>query len=553
MSLPPVRVLVVDDTLVNRKILQACLGQIKLPGLTLEVDSVENGQEAVDLHAVRRHDLILMDVMMPVMGGLDAARLIRDVDQETTIIFVSASSDEDMILNSFDFGIGFISKPIRPAVMTKNIAAHVQSIMTRKEAARLTDEHRAELALAGSIIEQLQQRVSAGTGVETYVHSLQDSSGDTVMHLNTTSGKTYVLHADCVGHGLPAALTMIPAIPVFEAMAKKGFDVAQIAIEMNRTLRRLMPVGRFIAAALIQLDHHTGRGAIANCGLPPAVIASPERFELLKSKNLPLGMVSPADFEVETEDFNLYPGERLWAMSDGLTELLDEETLIICMSGGTLRSLQAALLASEVLARQHDDISISTIEWRPDVVNVPTTSHGQASCNPTTCPLCPLLPIHLSIRLTAQDLKKASTMEQLLATIQGAGLAQYVQGAVATVLVELYTNALDHGLLGLTSESKYSGRFTEYLQARELALEELTDGVIQVDAWTETVNGVRKLHIKVHDSGLGYEVDEPAVIEQEDTALAGRGLPLIRQLAEQVLVTNQGTCTEVVLVDTPTP
>lgn len=108
------RVLVVEDNLVNRKVVVAMLMK-----LNFEVVSVENGQEAVDaIMQGMRPDLVLMDVQMPVMDGLEATKRIRQWEGETrqphlTIIALTAGAFEDDRRHCIACGMDdFLAKPI---------------------------------------------------------------------------------------------------------------------------------------------------------------------------------------------------------------------------------------------------------------------------------------------------------------------------------------------------------------------------------------------------------------------------------------------------------
>jgi len=74
-----------------------------------------NGVEAVKLHAEKHPDLVLMDIQMPELNGLDATRLIRKVDQEVPIIALTAfafESDRRAFMEAG--GSDYMSKPIDP-------------------------------------------------------------------------------------------------------------------------------------------------------------------------------------------------------------------------------------------------------------------------------------------------------------------------------------------------------------------------------------------------------------------------------------------------------
>lgn len=67
------RVLIVDDIFTNRLLLAEVLRS-----LDIEFDQVENGREAIDAFEKTHYDLILMDIEMPVMNGLETTKYIRE-------------------------------------------------------------------------------------------------------------------------------------------------------------------------------------------------------------------------------------------------------------------------------------------------------------------------------------------------------------------------------------------------------------------------------------------------------------------------------------------
>ena len=108
-------VLVVDDNLVNRKVVEALLKK-----LGVRAECLENGQEAVDaVLGGKRPDLILMDVQMPVMDGLEATKRIRQWEQDSphphvTIVALTAGAFEEDRQHCIAAGMDdFLPKPIR--------------------------------------------------------------------------------------------------------------------------------------------------------------------------------------------------------------------------------------------------------------------------------------------------------------------------------------------------------------------------------------------------------------------------------------------------------
>jgi CheY-like chemotaxis protein len=107
-------VLVVDDSSTNRFLLTRMLEQRGHSTV-----SAENGVEAVEASGLESFDVVLMDVMMPVMGGFEATRLIRETQSSSevrpSIVAVSAFADSANIERAEDAGMdGFLAKPVKP-------------------------------------------------------------------------------------------------------------------------------------------------------------------------------------------------------------------------------------------------------------------------------------------------------------------------------------------------------------------------------------------------------------------------------------------------------
>jgi CheY-like chemotaxis protein len=108
-------VLLAEDHPINRAVIEAILST-----LSVELTSVENGQEAVEAFAAEAYDVVLMDLQMPVMDGLTAIREIRKLEGEagrerTPILAVTANAMAAHVTASLDAGADrHLSKPILP-------------------------------------------------------------------------------------------------------------------------------------------------------------------------------------------------------------------------------------------------------------------------------------------------------------------------------------------------------------------------------------------------------------------------------------------------------
>lgn len=115
------KVLVVDD---DPDIVELLQYNLKKEGY--EVSVAENGRKAIEVAQVVKPDVILMDVMMPVLDGIAACRQLRDMNdfRHTHIIFLTARSEEFSEVAAFEAGADdFITKPIKPRALLSRLAA----------------------------------------------------------------------------------------------------------------------------------------------------------------------------------------------------------------------------------------------------------------------------------------------------------------------------------------------------------------------------------------------------------------------------------------------
>jgi diguanylate cyclase (GGDEF)-like protein/PAS domain S-box-containing protein len=138
--------LVVDDEESNRDMLSR-----RLRRAGYQVEAAGSGQEALDRIANSPYELVLLDVMMPEMSGLDMLRLLRGsyAPNELPVIMVSALNESKKIVEALKIGANdYVTKPIDFAVTL----ARIESQLTRKEteAALRTSEERYALAARGS-------------------------------------------------------------------------------------------------------------------------------------------------------------------------------------------------------------------------------------------------------------------------------------------------------------------------------------------------------------------------------------------------------------------
>ena len=122
-----VRILLVEDNSVNQKVAVLMLNK-----LGLRVDVAANGIEAVDSFKRQSYDIILMDVQMPEMDGIEATRIIREKstsDSGPIIFAMTAGVTENERERCIEVGMnGFIHKPVKTDIFRKVISDALEGI-----------------------------------------------------------------------------------------------------------------------------------------------------------------------------------------------------------------------------------------------------------------------------------------------------------------------------------------------------------------------------------------------------------------------------------------
>ena len=151
----PSTILVADDEPINRALIQR-----RLERAGYRVLVAQNGRDAVDVARRERPDLIILDVMMPVMDGLEACRLIKDDDatRDTPVIFLSARDETDIKVSGLSLGANdYISKPFKAEELLARVYVAMRLKRERDQLRKRAEEavERAEVAQERAMTDAL--------------------------------------------------------------------------------------------------------------------------------------------------------------------------------------------------------------------------------------------------------------------------------------------------------------------------------------------------------------------------------------------------------------
>ena len=548
MSEPSYRVLIADDNAVDRKVLSTI---VRKAGYQV-VDAVD-GNDALDKFRSDRPDMVLLDALMPGKDGFQVADEIKSASGEdfTPIIFLTSLTDASELARCLDAGgDDFLTKPYNQIILKAKLAAMARMREMHQMMQTQRDEiskHHMQLVADQEAAKAVFDNVAHSRQLECDFirHLLSPMSvfnGDVLLASLTPAKQLCVLLGDFTGHGLAAAIGAMPLADAFYGMTAKGFSLPEILRECNQKLGSVLPSGYFCCAVAMLIDFNRCTVEYWNGGVPTAYLrrAATNQVVPLQSMNLPLGILGPDKFKDETLVVEGFPGDRLFLATDGVIEARNEaqdyfgadrlEQIVRDSAPEALfDDIQAAVY--DYMNGRDDDITMVEIKLVPfaEVDRAVQPTLIESDTGPTDW--------KLAYELGPSSLKEFNPLPMLQQILMQAPYLRKKATEIYTVLAELYSNGLEHGVLGLDSELKRSVEgFAEYYQARARALEHVT-GFVRFEIAGAFVDGTVNLTIKVIDSGEGFDyakLDDEITREVSENQYHGRGVRLLRDLCQEV-------------------
>jgi len=344
------RILAIDDTPANL----LALGAVLEDDVDLRVAT--SGRAGLALAAQSLPDLILLDVMMPVMDGYETCRQLKQDPRLSTIpvIFLTALSSMDAESTGLSLGAAdYITKPINVAIARHRIRNLLEREGLRREVTTQRDElqsligklteSRTQLEAAqlreldiGRNIQRtlLQGEVPQGINracFDFFCEPSQGVDGDFFDIHHLTADCFDVLVGDVMGKGVQAALIGAALKANYhQALADLLMTLsgepclptpAQVINQLHQMLTpRLIALASFATLALYRFDLQAGTLTYVNAGHTPGLLKRSDKSdaEVILGDNLPIGVMAQERY---TElQLPIAPGDSLLLFSDGITE-----------------------------------------------------------------------------------------------------------------------------------------------------------------------------------------------------------------------------------------
>jgi sigma-B regulation protein RsbU (phosphoserine phosphatase) len=402
MAATQATVLIVDDEELNRDGLARALRRHGY-----EAVAAGSGDEAIELLCERQFDLVLLDIMMPGMSGLEVLKFLRRVDSlvDLPIIMVTAKGDSQDMVEALELGANdYITKPldmsvalarIRTQLALRRSVAQVKELKGKLEAqnrelrtateglAAANDRHTRDLAAAARVqrafLPALPPEVPGARFAWTFEPSGQ-FAGDYLNVFRLGDGHAGLCVRDVSGHGVAAALLSVTLSQLLARVADgPGSTVvppAEVTARLGRELSCAATAGYPCSLLYGVLTLNSGEFRFVSAGHPgPVHLTEGKPPAKLEVTNFPVG-VGVGGYEEQA--VSLLPGDRLALYSDGLIGVRNAEgehfgigRLLAALDEGRRLPLADALGALVRVVEEwrggvsrQDDISVLLVERR---------------------------------------------------------------------------------------------------------------------------------------------------------------------------------------------
>ncbi|WP_419174765.1 SpoIIE family protein phosphatase [Desulfosediminicola sp.] len=307
-------ILVVDDNEINRDICAISLEHLNLP-----IYNAENGEMGLTIAKDIIPDIILLDIMMPIIDGFEMLACLKaDANlKDIPVLMLTARTETKSIVKALDAGANdYLQKPFAE----EELVARVKTLLRNRYLERRVKEDISDGArIQARFLTDAHSTVSLFNeiGIEACVYNKAHGpvSGDFFLTRKSDSTVSLFLGDSC-GHGLSAALISMRIIGLLHQIKNNGNSPAAVLDTMNTDLCGLLTTEKFIAASAFAFTSDIC--TMSNAAQPYPLLVNNSGIHELVLNGLPLAMVSSSPYKEIS--FTFQQGDRLILYTDGIVE-----------------------------------------------------------------------------------------------------------------------------------------------------------------------------------------------------------------------------------------
>jgi sigma-B regulation protein RsbU (phosphoserine phosphatase) len=339
MDSGPGHLLVVDDNEMNRDLLSRRLSK---KGYRVQV--AEGGARALEMIGTEAFDLVLLDIMMPGMDGMEVLERVRGDHgpDELPVIMATAKTESEDIVAALKLGANdYVTKPFDFPVVLARVQTQLAVKKGRDALAKAHHRMKKDLEAAARIQQTLlpAQNVDIpGVRCAWRYVPCDELAGDTLNVIPLGDGITGLYVLDVSGHGVSSSLLsvilsrLMSGAPDSSSVLRTRRDgssetniatPAEVAQELSRRFPYNKETFQYFTIVYATLDMDQRLFTYVSAGHPPVVHLRRGSDPVLHtSTGSPIALVpaelSPSEYEEST--VKLEPGDRLYLLSDGIPE-----------------------------------------------------------------------------------------------------------------------------------------------------------------------------------------------------------------------------------------
>ncbi|MBF0273709.1 MAG: fused response regulator/phosphatase [Nitrospinae bacterium] len=298
----------------------------------------KNGKEGLEMFHTISPDIIVSDIRMPEMTGLEMAREILSDNDEIPIIITTAFNDERYLIDSISIGIReYIKKPVEFNRLIKAIQRLTLQITTKKELKHAMDtlihQHKTmqyDIKSSGMLQKSLlpnKEDIEKFSDIEVsfYTQPHQYISGDFLIIEKLNNNETAIMVIDVMGHGVTSALITIEVKTLFDNLKHLDLSPAELLrVLNNKSITAKLDI--YFTAIYAIYDEESSELTIASGGATPVIYQKSleNKSSVIMTDGLPLGLFDKNQFEISEAKIKVNQGDIFVFQTDGLIESFDE-------------------------------------------------------------------------------------------------------------------------------------------------------------------------------------------------------------------------------------
>ncbi|MBN2039043.1 MAG: SpoIIE family protein phosphatase [Spirochaetes bacterium] len=314
------KIMIVDDEPVNAQIL---INYLYLEGYILI--PVASGQDALGrIESGDVPDLLILDVMLPIMSGYDVCRKVREkyTAGELPILILTAKSSPADLIIGFEAGTNdYLTKPVSKAELLARVNGLLQLKKSVKDQTTL-NLIRQEINIAQRIQTNLLRNKMPDINelsLAIRYYPMYEIGGDFYEIVSIDESRVGVFLADVSGHGIPAAFISAMLKVICTANVTSAEDPAKFLEKINESIYSLIE-DQFITACYSVIDIKRKKIIHSNAGHWPMIICRRgDELIIKKGVDMPFGCIPDENYT--NIEFDLYDGDRLVFYTDGIIEI----------------------------------------------------------------------------------------------------------------------------------------------------------------------------------------------------------------------------------------